>query len=61
MKLDSLSLTCKLLSFNTVNPPGDERECACCLGEFLEKAGFSARYYEFAADHSRSLRTQDDA
>jgi succinyl-diaminopimelate desuccinylase len=48
MMLDSISLTRKLLSFNTINPPGNERECARYLGGILEHAGFSVDYYEFA-------------
>jgi len=28
MKLDALSRTRKLLAFNTINPPGDERDGA---------------------------------
>ena len=48
MSLDPISLTQKLLSFNTINPPGDERECAAYLGRLLEGAGFEARFYEFA-------------
>ena len=48
MSFDSVSLTCKLLSFNTVNPPGDERDCAHFLGQLLEAAGYETNYYEFA-------------
>jgi succinyl-diaminopimelate desuccinylase len=48
MTVDPISLTQKLLSLNTINPPGDERECAYYLGSLLEGAGFEARFYEFA-------------
>jgi succinyl-diaminopimelate desuccinylase len=48
MTHDPLSLTRKLLAFNTINPPGNERDCAEFLGGLLENAGFDARYYEFA-------------
>jgi succinyl-diaminopimelate desuccinylase len=44
---DSLSLTRKLLSFNTINPPGLERDCAEYLGKFLEAGGFQVSYHEF--------------
>jgi succinyl-diaminopimelate desuccinylase len=44
---DSLSLTRKLLSFNTINPPGLERDCAEYLGKLLEDAGFKVSYHEF--------------
>lgn len=32
----------------TVNPPGDEKDCALYLGHLLEQAGFMVDYYEFA-------------
>jgi succinyl-diaminopimelate desuccinylase len=48
MSVDPVSLTQKLLSFNTINPPGNERECAHYLARLLEDAGFEARFYEFA-------------
>ena len=43
-----LSLTRKLLSFNTINPPGNERQCAQYCGSLLEKVGYSVKYFEFA-------------
>jgi succinyl-diaminopimelate desuccinylase len=46
--MDGVFLTRKLLSFNTTNPPGEERDCAHFLGHLLGDAGFEARYYEFA-------------
>jgi succinyl-diaminopimelate desuccinylase len=48
MTLDSVALTQKLLAFKTVNPPGNERDCARYLGELLEDAGYSVGYFEFA-------------
>ena len=45
--LNPLSLTRKLLSFNTINPPGDEHDCAKYCGSFLEEVGFEVKYYEF--------------
>lgn len=48
MTFDAPSLTRKLLAFQTVNPPGDERDCARFLGGLLEAAGFATSYYEFA-------------
>ena len=55
MKLDSLALTRKLLAFNTVNPPGDERDCAHFLRKLLEDGGFVVRYYEFADKRSTMI------
>lgn len=43
----SLSLTQKLISFDTINPPGQERECARYLGDLLQDSGFKISYYEF--------------
>lgn len=43
-----LSLTRELLAFNTINPPGQEQECAHYLGALLESVGFQVRCYEFA-------------
>ena len=45
--LDAISLTQKLLGFNTINPPGQERACAEYLGTLLEAGGFSVRIHEF--------------
>ena len=45
--LDAISLTRKLLSMNTINPPGLERDCAEYLGKLLEAGGFQVSYHEF--------------
>ena len=45
--LDLISLTRRLLSFHTVNPPGQERECAEYLGRLLEQGGLEVASYEF--------------
>ncbi len=47
-RVDSLALTRELLAFNTINPPGAERECAQSLGRRLEGAGFRVEYHDFA-------------
>ncbi len=46
-ELNALSLTRDLLSFNTINPPGQERQCAHFLGKLLEDGGFKVAYHEF--------------
>jgi len=46
-KLNALSLTRKLLSFNTINPPGQELDCAHYLGNLLKDGGFDVSYHEF--------------
>ena len=45
--MNPVDLTRKLLSFNTINPPGHERNCAEYLGGLLEDRGFKVSYYEF--------------
>lgn len=61
---NSLELTKKLIGFNTVNPPGQEDECARFVGGLLEGWGFTVKYYAF--DHKRStlvarLKTRKDS
>ncbi len=46
--MQALELTRQLLRFNTVNPPGNERDCARHLGRLLDDAGFAVAYHEFA-------------
>jgi succinyl-diaminopimelate desuccinylase len=45
---DLLYITRKLLSFNTINPPGREHDCAKYVGSVLEYGGFKVNYYQFA-------------
>src|SRR5712664_3850927 len=45
---DAIALTRSLLRFDTVNPPGRERDCARHLGALLEGWGFGVAYHEFA-------------
>jgi len=45
---DAVTLTRKLLSFNTINPPGAEQACADYLGSMLQAAGFHVEYAAFA-------------
>lgn len=46
--LDALELTRELLRFQTINPPGQERECAEYLAKLLEGGGFQTELHEFA-------------
>lgn len=41
---DAVTLTRRLLNFNTINPPGHEGPCARYLGDLLQSAGFQCRY-----------------
>ena len=44
---DAISLTKSLLRFDTINPPGRERDCARYAGRLLEEWGFSVDYHEY--------------
>ena len=45
--LDAISLTRSLLHFDTVNPPGRERDCARYAGSLLQEWGYKVAYYEY--------------
>jgi succinyl-diaminopimelate desuccinylase len=47
MAMDIISLTRKLLSFNNINPPGNEGEIAKFVGELLNTHGFRTDYFDF--------------
>jgi succinyl-diaminopimelate desuccinylase len=44
---DAVSLTRSLLRFDTVNPPGRERDCAKYAGAMLQEWGYSVEYFEY--------------
>src|SRR5688572_10416003 len=44
---DAVSLTRSLLRFDTVNPPGRERDCARYAGAMLQEWGYSVEYFEY--------------
>jgi succinyl-diaminopimelate desuccinylase len=45
---DAVSLTKSLLRFDTINPPGRERDCARMAGALLQEWGFKVEYHEYA-------------
>ena len=45
--MDVISLTRDLLSFNNINPPGNEEEIARFAGKILVDNGFQTEYYIF--------------
>ncbi len=57
MSAQPLQLTRDLLHFNTINPPGQERDCARHLGKLLETAGFDVKYHEFAESRTSVVAT----
>jgi succinyl-diaminopimelate desuccinylase len=44
---DAVALTRDLLRFDTVNPPGRERDCARHAGAMLEDWGYKVEYHEY--------------
>ncbi|MCF8139431.1 MAG: M20 family metallopeptidase [Desulfotignum sp.] len=46
--MDPITLLKKMVSFQTINPPGNESELAGYIGGLLEPLGFQTEYYEFA-------------
>ena len=44
---DAVALTRTLLQFDTINPPGRERDCARHAGRLLEEWGFDVQYHEY--------------
>lgn len=44
---DAVALTRSLLQFDTVNPPGRERDCARYAGAMLQEWGYSVDYHEY--------------
>lgn len=57
LSAQSLQLTRALLHYNTVNPPGAEREATRFVGKLLEDAGFSCAYHEFADTRTSVIAT----
>jgi len=55
--MDVLDLTRRLIAFNTVNPPGNERPCALYLAGLLEEMGLEVRTYEFADTRTSLVAT----
>lgn len=50
MPLDSIELSKQLIRFQSINPPGQEKECANFLSSLLIEYGFDVTSYEFAKD-----------
>lgn len=52
---DVISLTRKLISFDTINPPGYENRIAVFLGKLLAENGFEVRYIPFEDNRSHVI------
>ena len=46
--MDAVALTRELVAFETINPGGEEHDCAHFLGSLLGQVGFDVSYHEFA-------------
>src|SRR3977135_3743842 len=44
---DAVAVTRSLLRFDTINPPGRERDCARMIGAMLQEWGFQVDFHEF--------------
>jgi succinyl-diaminopimelate desuccinylase len=49
---DAVALTRTLLQFDTINPPGLERDCAHLAGELLRASGFEVEFHEYEKDRT---------
>ena len=52
-----LELTKQLVRMNTINPPGQEEQCARHLGSLLERHGFSINYHDLAPGRASLVAT----
>ncbi|MBM1107781.1 M20 family metallopeptidase [Aurantibacter crassamenti] len=57
-QLNVIELTQKLISFNTINPPGNEGGLAVYIGELLLKNGFEVDYPIYAKDRLQLVATK---
>lgn len=57
MSDDALTLARQLLSFNTINPPGQEAECMAFLARWLQERGFEVTLSTFGAGRCNLLAT----
>jgi len=49
---DAVALTKSLLRFDTINPPGRERDCARFAGAMLQEWGFDVQYFEYSEERT---------
>lgn len=56
-RIDAVELTKQLVRMNTINPPGQEEQCARHLGALLEGAGFKVAYHELAPQRASLVAT----
>ena len=51
----AIEITKSIVRMNTINPPGDERQCAEFLGNLLEEEGFSVEYHEMGSNRANLI------
>jgi succinyl-diaminopimelate desuccinylase len=56
-QVDAIELTKQLVRMNTINPPGQEEQCARHLGSLLEKSGFKVKYHELSPQRASLVAT----
>ncbi|MEO8003309.1 MAG: M20 family metallopeptidase [Betaproteobacteria bacterium] len=54
---NALELTKQIVRMNTINPPGQEEQCARHLGALLETAGFRVRYHDLGPKRANLVAT----
>lgn len=55
MTIDPVELSRELISFNTINPPGNELACITHLEKILTGAGLETSIHSFAADRANLI------
>src|SRR5258706_7601268 len=58
---NAIELTKQIVRMNTINPPGQETQCARHLGALLEKAGLRCKYRELAPQRGSLVATMGGA
>ena len=58
-QLDPIELTRQIIGFNTINPPGNEKECAYYLANILENSGFKIKFFKFAKNRTNLIAKLD--
>ena len=56
-QLNAVELTRQIVRMNTINPPGDEEQCARHLGALLETAGFKVAYHQLSPKRASLVAT----
>jgi succinyl-diaminopimelate desuccinylase len=54
---NALELTKQIVRMNTINPPGQEEQCARHIGALLEAAGFRIRYHQLGSNRASLVAT----